>query len=95
MAIHDGGVESSGRKSGRPGKLFGGNFRWELFGKCPAFAQGFGGQANDEASVTRVHRCPRQNSGNRGSRQLTQRTANGGDFVWRILIVRHQLPIQP
>jgi hypothetical protein len=27
-----------------------------------------------------------------GSWQLTQRTANGGNFVWRILIVRHQLP---
>jgi hypothetical protein len=49
MAIRDGWlVESSGRKSGRPGKLFGGNFRWELFGKRPAFAQGFGGQANAE-----------------------------------------------
>jgi hypothetical protein len=35
MAIMTGGVESSGRKSGRPGKLFGGNFWWELFGKTP------------------------------------------------------------
>ena len=49
MAIMTVGVESSGPAAAdRPGKLFGGNFRWELFGKCPAFAQGFGGQANAE-----------------------------------------------
>jgi hypothetical protein len=50
MAIHDGVVWSRAVRQlpNRPGKLFGGNFRWELFGKCPAFAQGFGGQANAE-----------------------------------------------
>jgi len=48
MAIHDGVVWSRAAAKAVAGEIVWGNFRWELFGKCPAFAQGFGGQANAE-----------------------------------------------
>ena len=89
--------------------LFGGNFRWELFGKCRMYDEArMSHPCNPrflcDRAVLLVARSRSDEAGTGspgfaktcavpGNSRSELRTA--GNFVWRILIVRHQLPIQP
>ena len=79
MAIMTVGVESSGpAAAGSPGEIVWGELSVGIVWKMPRLRARLRGK-----------RMPNENLG--GSWQLTQLTA-GGNFVWRILIVRPQLP---
>ena len=86
MAIHDGVVllRAVRQLPNRLGKLFGGNFRWELFRKSQSRRSVMAGTGSPGFAKT----CAVPS-------ELRSELRPGGIFVWRILIFRHQFPLQP